>query len=141
MATFIDKAQILIYLKQDQYDDISQGKDSILDTPMDHAESLIREYLGNRYNIDTVFADPTNTAYLTLRKCCVDIAIYYLYSGQVSPKHIPDFRLMAYEMAMDMLKKYAKGEIGDSLPEITEGDGEAREKAVTSYNELKDTSY
>lgn len=138
---FIGKTEILIYLTQQAYDEIAGGTDAIIDGPIAHAESLIREYIGNRYDVDAIFDDPTNTKYLTLRKCCTDIAIYYLFTGNVSPRHIPEYRMMAYETTMDMLKKYGKGEIGDSLPELTAGDGEAREKAVSSYQEFKDTRY
>lgn len=138
---FIGKTQILEYLEQTSYDDIAKGLDTIIDGPIARAESLIREYLGNRYDIDVVFGDPTNIKYITLRQCCVDLAIYYLYNGNVSPRHVPEFRVMNYETSCDLLKKYGRGEIGDSLPEITAAEGEAREKAVTSYRGFIDTAH
>lgn len=138
---FIDKTVILSYIKQDNLDKITEGDDSILTDPIAHAESIIREYLGARYNIDAVFDDATNTKYLTLRKVAIDIAIWNLYSGKVNPRHIPELRSMNYDYAMKCLDKYARGQIGDNLPENIAAEGEAREKAATSYNPFKDTSY
>ena len=138
---FIDKTFILQHLSQDAYDEITDGDDTMIDPPINQALDFIREYLGTRYDIDAIFAEADTTKYVTLRKIAVDIAIYNLYSYHVSPKHVPDHRMLNYEHGCDVLKKYAKGDIGDGLPEITAAEGEAREKAVTHYQEFKKTRY
>ena len=138
---FIDETFILQHLTQDAYDEITEGESTLIDPPIAQALDYIREYLGTRYDVDTIFAEADTTKYVTLRKVAVDIAIYNLYSYHVSPKHVPEHRMLNYENACDILKRYAKGDIGDGLPEPTAATGEAREKAVTSYSAFKPTRY
>ncbi len=138
---FIDKTAMLSYIKEDNLVKITEGEDTFLDDPIADAESVIRDYFSHRYDVDAIYADPTNSKYRTLRKCGIDLAIYNLYCGKANPRHIPDLRLIAYQEAMKTLDKLASGKIGNGFPILEEDDTKAFGKAATNYDEHIDQSW
>ena len=138
---FIEKADLLNYIGSEELDGITGGDDAKLTVPIDHALSVVRGKLNHRYDMVTVFANPNESNYYTIKKIATDIAIYFLYQT-VQSRHIPEMRETAYQEADKWLHDLATGAWENDLPkhEVDEGEVNSGEGFAT-YNEFKPTDY
>lgn len=81
------------------------------------AESLCRDYLAGRFDVDTAFAASGDSRYGTLVKVMIDISLFHIYK-RVSPDNIPELRGFCYEESIKWLKMASRGEISPGLPII-----------------------
>jgi phage gp36-like protein len=84
------------------------------------AQDQIRNYIGGKYNLDTVFAEEGDTRDMFIVMIVVDIAIYHLWSKK-APRKVPEHRSLRYQDALDWLKQVAAG-AACSLPPIGQED-------------------
>lgn len=86
------------------------------------AIAQIKNWLSGRYNVATIFAATGDARDQFLLTTCIDLALYHLYS-QTGHKDIPLHRVQRYQDALDWLKMAGRGEIGTTLPPLTDEDG------------------
>ncbi len=138
---FITKDDILDYVDADELDLITGGDDSKLGTPINHALSIVRGKLNHRYDMVTVFANPTEPNYFTIKKIAIDISVYFLYQT-VQARHIPETREMAYQEADKWLHDLATGAWENDLPlKQTEEDAVNSGEGYATYDDFIETKY
>lgn len=115
---FISKTDILAYIDATELDHLIDSVDANLDRPIADALGRIRGKLQGRYNVDIIFADPSNEAYSNIRKIAVEICIYFLYD-KVAVRHIPENVMTAFQRAEADLYAIATGEWDSMLPKRT----------------------
>jgi len=138
---FIEKADLLDYIGIDELEGITEGDDTRLTTPINHALSIVRGKLNHRYDMAVVFANPTEPNYFTIKKIATDIAIYFLYQT-VQSRHIPEMRETAYQEADKWLHDLATGAWENDLPQLSKGDDEVNSgEGYAHSNDFIDTAF
>ena len=138
---FIEKADLLNYIGDVELEGIIDGDDTKLDTPINHALSIVRGKLNHRYDMVTVFANPTEPNYFTIKKIATDIAIYFLYQT-VQSRHIPEMRETAYQEADKWLHDLATGAWENDLPKHDVDDDAVNSgEGFANSNDFLDTTY
>lgn len=139
---FITKADLEVYIDVNELNDITDTDDTKLDRPMADAESVVRGKLNHRYDTATIFANPSNENYATVKKITVDIAIFFIYSI-VQSQHIPDHRVKLYEEADRWLHDIATGNWENDLPLRTPADDDDKlpGQGFASYDEFIESRY
>ena len=108
---FIEKADLLNYIRLADLNTITETDDAKLTNPMLDAESTIVDALSHRYNTDTIISTTDKAQFRSLRLIGVRIALFNLHN-QVSPRAIPDKVDMNHELAERDLKDIREGKTG-----------------------------
>ncbi|MDR1458596.1 MAG: DUF1320 domain-containing protein [Bacteroidales bacterium] len=86
--------------------------------------SQIRNYIGKRYDCNSIFSAVDEERDMFIVTIVIDMSLYHLYS-QTGQKDIPEHRLHRYQDALDWLKEVGNGNISADLPEALTADGES----------------
>ena len=127
-----------LFLKEEDFDVLIRTEiRNVLDstpsnTKLETAERIaidqIKNFVGGRYNCDTIFtpaSDEEDIRDKWIVTLTIDIALYHLYSTQ-NKKDIPEHRGDRYQDAIDWLKSAGKGTIKTNLPLLDDDKGEIR---------------
>lgn len=87
------------------------------------AVQQIRNWLSERYDMDTAFDATGDDRDQYLVMITIDITLYHLYS-QTGHKDVPEHRDKRYTDALDWLKNAGRGQITTDLPTVEEVPGE-----------------
>lgn len=81
----------------------------------DTAIATIREYIGGRYDCNTIFAATGTNRNLHMVSCVIKLALYHLYH-QTGVKDVPEHRKVDYDDTIQWLKDVGRGTIRSELP-------------------------
>lgn len=81
------------------------------------ATDQIRQYIGGRYDCDTIFADEGENRDHFIVMITIDILLYHLWAKR-APRKIPEYRATRYQDALDWLKAVGSGEMDSALPQL-----------------------
>ena len=81
------------------------------------ATDQIRQYIGGRYDCDTIFAAEGENRDHFIVMITIDILLYHLWAKR-APRKIPEYRATRYQDALDWLKDVGSGEIDSALPQL-----------------------
>lgn len=112
---FVTKADLLTKILQEELDEITRGDDTLVANACHAAESEIRTYLFDSFQVDTIFAATGMARHPLLLDLCVDVAIYLLVARLQAGQDISD-REARYERAKSWAKAAAKTENYNDLP-------------------------
>lgn len=129
---FITKTDLTQYIETVELDEITNSTDSRLDRPIADALAIIRGELSHRYDIDAIFAAPSNEDYAVIKKIGVDIALYHIYQ-LVQSRHIPEFRIEQYDKAIMSLHRIAISDFVNSLPLLPKENGDTNSGQGAAY--------
>ncbi len=81
------------------------------------ATDQIRQYIGGRYDCDTIFAADGENRDHFIVMITIDILLYHLWAKR-APRKIPEYRATRYQDALDWLKAVGSGEMDSALPQL-----------------------
>lgn len=81
------------------------------------ATDQIRQYIGGRYDCDTIFAAEGDLRDHFIVMITIDILLYHLWAKR-APRKIPEYRATRYQDALDWLKAVGSGEMDSALPQL-----------------------
>lgn len=81
------------------------------------ATDQIRQYIGGRYDCDTIFAAEGENRDHFIVMITIDILLYHLWAKR-APRKIPEYRATRYQDALDWLKAVGSGEMDSALPQL-----------------------
>lgn len=87
------------------------------------AVQQVRNWLSERYDMDTAFAASGDARDHYLVMIVIDLTLYHLYS-QTGHKDVPEHRDKRYTDALDWLKNAGRGQITTDLPTTPQVPGE-----------------
>ena len=85
------------------------------------ATDQIRQYIGGRYDCDTIFAAEGKNRDHFIVMITIDILLYHLWAKR-APRKIPEYRATRYQDALDWLKDVGTGEMDSALPQLSTED-------------------
>ena len=85
------------------------------------ATDQIRQYIGGRYDCDTIFAAEGENRDHFIVMITIDILLYHLWAKR-APRKIPEYRATRYQDALDWLKDVGTGEMDSALPQLSTED-------------------
>ena len=112
--SFLFKDDYWHQIKEDHLNQVIDNTDSLLTDVEIAAQAEIESYLRPKYDCEVVFGDNSDRNRLIVMYM-VDIVLYHLHS-RISPRKMPDVRILRYESAIMWLKAVAKGTISPNLP-------------------------
>ena len=83
------------------------------------ATDQIRQYIGGKYDCDTIFAAEGDQRDHFIVMITIDILLYHLWAKR-APRKIPEYRSTRYQDALDWLKSVGSGELQSALPQLPE---------------------
>jgi len=81
------------------------------------ATDQIRQYIGGKYDCDTIFAAEGDARDHFIVMITIDILLYHLWAKR-APRKIPEYRATRYQDALDWLKAVGSGEMQSALPQL-----------------------
>lgn len=81
------------------------------------ATDQIRQYIGGRYDCDTIFAAEGDLRDHFIVMITIDILLYHLWAKR-APRKIPEYRATRYQDALDWLKDVGSGKMQSALPQL-----------------------
>lgn len=81
------------------------------------ATDQIRQYIGGKYDCDTIFAAEGDDRDHFIVMITIDILLYHLWAKR-APRKIPEYRATRYQDALDWLKAVGSGEMQSALPQL-----------------------
>lgn len=112
---FLLKADLYSKILQDELDEITRSDDTIVANVLSAAESEMKVYLYDSYDVDTIFAQTGDDRHQLLVQIGADIAIYFLFARSQAGINIDD-RKARYDRAINWLKAAKKSENYADLP-------------------------
>lgn len=103
--SFITRADILVYIKDEHLDDIISPLD--LETAIASSIALIRSYLGMLYDVNDIFAKKGNDRDLVVVHCAISIALRNVWKRMPNRKKPDD--LMDYTETIALLERISDG--------------------------------
>ena len=129
-----------MFINESDYDvQVRQEILSLLDTSEGNANlgtaermaiGQIKQYIGGRYDCDTIFSATGENRDMFIVMITIDIALYHLWSKKASRK-IPELRAQRYQDALDWLKGVGDGTLKSDLPQL-DGDSFKSEISIES---------
>lgn len=127
---FLLKTDLYAKILQDELNEITRGDDTLINQAIAAAESEMRGYLFDTFNVDEIFAQTGGDRHALLIDFGADIVIYILVSRLQSGQDIAD-RESRYDRAVSWLKAASKTQHYNDLPRR-----EATEQKHISYGSL-----
>lgn len=112
---FIHKGDLFLSILKEELEEITRGDDTIVASAIFSAESEMRTYLFDTFDVDAIFSTTGAERHQLLVNLCVDIAIYLLVARLQAGQYVDD-RKDRYERAIKFLKASAKTEMYNDLP-------------------------
>lgn len=129
-----------MFINESDYDvQVRQEILSLLDTSEGNANlgtaermaiDQIKQYIGGRYDCDTIFSATGDNRDMFIVMITIDIALYHLWSKR-APRKIPELRAQRYQDALDWLKGVGDGTLKSDLPQL-DGDSFKSEVSIVS---------
>lgn len=126
-ATFITKENYKTYVHDKRLNMIIQEDDTLLDDAEETAESVIKDALYSRYDVDAIFDEIGTARHRTVVKWTISLALYYLYE-RIPDKLTPDRVIKNYDDTLNWLQDIADGKKSVNLPQLTKEDGGLKTK-------------
>jgi phage gp36-like protein len=117
---YTDTEFFLTKMNESDLNNLINSSNSVLDSAVESADSLINSYLKN-----VVTELPLNSPPASIKQCSYDIALFYLHD-RIQYSEIPQWVKDKYNAAIDFLTKIAKGVISLDV-----------ESSVTSEDNIK----
>lgn len=112
---FLLKADLYSKILQDELDEITRSDDTIVANVLSSAESEMKVYLYDSYDVDAIFDQTGDDRHQLLVQIGADIAIYFLFARVQAGINIDD-RKARYDRAINWLKAVKKSENYADLP-------------------------
>jgi len=96
------------------------------------ATDQIRQYIGSRYDCDTIFSAEGDSRDHFIVMITIDILLYHLWSKK-APRKIPEYRSTRYQDALDWLKAVGSGEMDSALPQLPADDYQGTVRISSRY--------
>jgi len=123
MSTYLAKADFLPVIRAEDLNELIDATDATLDTLEAEALSMVKNYIGKRYDIDAetekTGADRNSFFIAQIRK----IVIYNLFR-RAGVSAIPEPVNQDYADAMDWLEKVARAKLDVDLDVLQDSEGE-----------------
>ena len=115
MSSFLTQDDYLPQIKADNMTAMIQSTPGILDTAEAEAISMVRTYLADLYDVDTIFAQTGSSRHAHLLRMCKTVVLYILH--QRLPKRMaPEQVERDYADTIAFLERVSDGKIGLELP-------------------------
>lgn len=101
--SFIQKSDYADVINENILDDITQVDDEKLEACEARAISFMKGYLGNRYDVETIFSRNGSERNQEILGYAKDITLYYLHR-LVNWRKVPSIRVEAYKEAKEWLE-------------------------------------
>lgn len=88
------------------------------DTACLMAIDQICQYIGGRYDTQTIFSLSDDDRDHFIVMITIDLMLYHLWSKK-APRRMPEIRSQRYQDAIDWLSKVAQGKITAQLPQLS----------------------
>ncbi len=96
------------------------------------ATDQIRQYIGGRYDCDTIFAAEGDLRDHFIVMITIDILLYHLWAKR-APRKIPEYRATRYQDALDWLKDVGSGKMQSALPQLPPDEYQGRIVIKSKY--------
>ena len=96
------------------------------------ATDQIRQYIGGKYDCDTIFAATGDDRDHFIVMITIDILLYHLWAKR-APRKIPEYRVTRYQDVLDWLKSVGSGELQSALPQLPDDEYEGRIAIKSKY--------
>ena len=131
-----------MFINESDYDvQVRQEILSLLDTSEGNANlgtaermaiDQIKQYIGGRYDCDTIFSATGENRDMFIVMITIDIALYHLWSKR-APRKIPELRAQRYQDALDWLKGVGDGTLKSDLPQLDDDSFKSEVSIVSRY--------
>lgn len=116
---FLVESDLHLSILQDELDEITRGDTAIVTQAMLAAETEMRQWLYDTFDVDTAFAQTGTSRHALLVQYGSDIAIYFIVARGMGGQDFED-RKSRYDRAIAWFKSAAKTELYSDLPRRTE---------------------
>lgn len=116
---FLTTSDLYLSILQDELDEITRGDTAIVTQAMLAAETEMRQWLYDTFDVDTVFAQTSTSRHALLVQYGSDIAIYFIVARGMAGQDFED-RKSRYDRAINWLKSAAKTDLYSDLPRRVE---------------------
>ena len=106
---FITKSDLEPFITQDDLSVLSEGVAHNITASIAEAESTVKDYLRNRYDVNAIFDQTGDSRNVSILGKTIDICLFLLHRKMPS-NMIPERRVFLYETAMHWLEDVSKGE-------------------------------
>ena len=118
---YIDKTDLLNYIRQNKLDDITDFDDNKLDAAIDDMEEYMKGFLSARFDVNEIFAQTGTDRNPVIKMYLCDLALYHLHK-LINWRKIPEFRKERYQEAKEWLQDVQAGLINPpNLPIPADG--------------------
>ncbi len=132
MSNYITKTDYKYQIRTDVFDQILEEAEEDEDAMLDQAEgegiAFVRNFLENRYDLNTEFAKSGSDRHKVLLRMCKVVVLYLIYE-RIPDDLVPERIVKNYEATLKMLKEVQNGSAdlpGLSVKNITNEDGETK---------------
>ncbi len=135
---YIDKEFLVNYAQEIFINESSQTDDSILDRIEQSVISILKSYLGTRYNVEEIFSEEDPLENEILKDIVAKIVLYRLIKRN-TPRNVPTNFKEMHDEAMKSLKELATGVVKLSdLPVAIDDSGAAVSNTMFGNTTNKD---
>jgi phage gp36-like protein len=118
---FIDKSDLLSYIRQNKLDDITDFDDNKLDAAIDDMTAYMAGFLSARYDTSAIFMATGANRDPVIKMYMCDLVLYHLHK-LINWRKIPEFRKERYQEAKEWLQDVQGGLVNPpGLPIPTDG--------------------
>lgn len=103
LMAFIVKADLRLSILEDELNEIVRNDDTLIAQAISAAESEMRAYLFDSYDVDTIFSTTGSDRHQLLVRHCVDIAVWGIVAATQAGQDLDD-RKARYDRACKWLK-------------------------------------
>lgn len=125
MSTFITKADYITNKRVDEINQIIDDDDSVLDEAEEEAISEVRDYLFQRYDVDTIFSQVEAARSKSVVRWVKHLVMRNIYS-LTSEDNVPDDVIVNAERTIEILEQIAGGERTAELPRLQDENAEPK---------------
>lgn len=115
---FLNKQDFDVQVREEILSILQHESDTALDTAELMAIDQIKQYIGGRYDTQTIFSLTNNDRDHFIIMITIDLLLYHLWSKK-APRRMPEFRSQRYQDALDWLNKVGTGKITAQLPQLS----------------------
>lgn len=133
---FLTTTDLYGSILQDELDEITRGDTSMVAQALLAAETEMRQWLYDTFDVDTVFAQTGTGRHALLVQYGADMALYYLVARGMAGQDFED-RKSRYDRAVAWLKSAAKTDMYADLPRRAD----TRQTHITTGSNPKRSNY
>ncbi len=126
--TFVIKDDFKSNMRSYRLDQILDGDDTVMETAITEAESVVINHLFQAYDTTSIFSQSGSSRNQTVVLWVKYIALYLVYE-RVPDEKVPERVVKNYDDTMALLGKVAEGKVSLNLPsKLIPGTGEKKTK-------------